>query len=112
MPTTLGNGNVTFGSGSAQSTAGSLLGVGQTPGGQSRSLGTTYSNGSGKPIWVSVSWTSPIGGAVGNFYVNGILAMYSVQDLYPRLQMMAVVPAGATYYCTGPGNFAYWIETR
>jgi hypothetical protein len=112
MATTIGNGNITFGNSTTQSTAGSLLGVSQTPGGQSRSLGTTYNNGSGKAMWVSVAWTSPIGGAVGNFYVNGILAMYSVQDLYPRLQMMACVPAGATYYCTGPGNFAYWIEIR
>jgi hypothetical protein len=112
MAITLGNGNITFGDSTTQSSADSLCGVGQSYGGQSRSLGTTYTNGTGKTIWVMTSWSSPIGGATAYFYVNSIVAQYRLQDLYPRLWIGSMVPPGATYYITGPGNFAYWIELR
>ena len=112
MAITLGNGNITFSDSTSQSTADSLAAVGQSYGNQSRSLGTTYTNSTGKAIWVSTSWSSPIGGATAYFYVNGIVSQYRVQDLYPRLWINSYVPVGATYYITGPGNFNNWTELR
>jgi len=107
MPTTLGSTTITFGDGTTQSSAAGLLGASgttiQAPG---RAAGTTYTNSTGKAIFVTVS----CGGAgVGNFYVNGILSQYSNQDAYPRVCMCAIVPRGATYSYSGPG-FSYWRE--
>jgi len=112
MAITLGNGNITFNDGTSQSGADSLAAVGQSYGARARSLGTTYTNSTGKAIWVCTSWSAPIGGATATFYVNGILSQYRLQDLYPRLWINSWVPIGATYYITGPGNFNTWIELQ
>ena len=112
MAITLGTGNVTFSDGSTQDVPDSLAAVGQSYGAHSRSLGTTYTNSTGKAIWVCTSWSSPIGGATAYFYVNGIISQYRIQDLYPRLWINSYIPVGATYYITGPGNFQTWIELR
>jgi hypothetical protein len=81
----------------------------QQPG---RSMNTTYTNSTGKPIWVSVCWSEPRQSPV-YLYVDGNLAMYSNQDTYPRPIVCGVVPNGSTYYATGGNNSpAYWIELR
>ena len=107
MAITLGSTNVTFGDSSTQaSAAGLLASSGTTIRNPSRGVGTTYTNSNGRAIWVSVSSGSS---GTGNFYVNGILQQYSIQDSYPRVCMAAVVPRGATYSYSGPG-FSYWTE--
>ena len=107
MPTTLGSTTITFGDSTTQSSAaGGLAASGTTVNAPSRATGTTYTNSTGRTIWVSVSCP---GAGTGNFYVNGILAQYSLQDAYPRVTMGVVVPRGATYSYSGPG-FNYWRE--
>jgi hypothetical protein len=107
MASTLGNGNITFGDSTSQSTAaGNLGGASSNMRQPSRSGGTTYTNSNGKAIWVSVSCPSS---GTGQMYVNGILSQYSIQDSYPRVCVCAVVPIGATYSYSGPG-FNYWCE--
>jgi hypothetical protein len=78
----------------------------------SRSSGTTYTNSTGKPIWVWYSATSATGGAVTTAYVDSNLACYTNMDLYPRAFAGFVVPIGSTYYINCGGNLAYWLELR
>jgi len=78
----------------------------------SRSFGTTYTNSTGKPIWVWYSATSPVGGAVATCYVDGNLACYTNMDLYPRLFACFIVPIGSTYSINSNSNLAYWLELR
>ena len=78
----------------------------------SRSSGTTYTNSTGKPIWVWYSATSATGGATTTAYVDGNLACYTTMDLYPRAFAGFIVPSGSTYYINCGGNLAYWLELR
>jgi len=79
----------------------------------SRALNTTYTNSTGKPIWVAVAWTST---GNGNYTatVNGNLAYYTTQDLYPRANVNFIVPIGGTYSVASSAgqNPAYWYELR
>ena len=78
----------------------------------SRSSGTTYTNSTGKPIWVWYSATNPQGGATTTAYVDGNLACYTLMDLYPRAFAGFVVPIGSTYSINCGGNLDYWLELR
>jgi hypothetical protein len=79
----------------------------------SRSLNVTYTNSTGKPIWVAVAWTAT---GNGNYtaYVGGVLAYFTTQDLYPRANVDFIVPIGATYYVQSSAGQspAYWLELR
>lgn len=79
----------------------------------SRALNTTYTNSTGKPIWVAVAWTAT---GSGNYTatVNGSQAYYTEQDLYPRANVDFIVPIGATYSVQSSAgqNPAYWFELR
>jgi hypothetical protein len=98
------------GSAAAPTAAGTFLGNNQSFSNQSRSLGTTYTNSTGKPIWVAVCWSDPRQSAV-YMYVNGTLAFYSNQDTYPRPTVNAIVPNGQTYQVTGGSSGYYlWAE--
>jgi hypothetical protein len=88
------------------------LGNGQSYQQPGRSMNTTYTNSTGKPIWVSICWSEPRQSPV-YLYVDGNLAMYSNQDTYPRPIVCGIVPNGSSYYATGGNNSpAYWIELR
>jgi hypothetical protein len=79
----------------------------------SRSINTTYTNSTGKPIWVAVAWTDT---GNGNYTatVNGNAAYFTTQDLYPRANVNIVVPIGATYSVSSSAGQtpAYWYELR
>lgn len=80
----------------------------------SRALSTTYTNSTGRPIWLSVSFGNSAN-QVCKLYVDGNLASYCEGDLYPRLTVTGVVPPGSTYYISrtsGSGGITYWIELR
>ena len=79
----------------------------------SRSLNTTYTNSTGKPIWVAVAWTATGSGSY-TATVNGNLAYYTTQDLYPRANVNFIVPIGGTYSVASSAgqNPAYWYELR
>jgi len=78
----------------------------------SRSFSTTYTNSTGKPIWVFHSATDARGGGSASGYVDGNQAFYCNMDLYPRVFACFVVPIGSTYYITSNSNNAYWFELR
>jgi hypothetical protein len=79
----------------------------------SRSINTTYTNSTGKPIWVAVAWTAT---GNGNYTatVNGNLAYFTTQDLYPRANVNIIVPIGATYSVSSSAGQtpSYWYELR
>jgi hypothetical protein len=78
----------------------------------SRAYNTTYTNSTGKPIWVWYSSNQARGGAVTQAYVNGALACYTHMDLYPRAFCGFIVPIGGTYYIDSGSNLDYWLELR
>jgi hypothetical protein len=78
----------------------------------SRASGTTYTNSTGKPIWVWYCATSATSGAITNAYVDNNLACRTEMDLYPRAFAGFIVPNGSTYYINCGGNLAYWLELR
>ena len=79
----------------------------------SRSLGVTYTNSTGKMLWVAVAWVHT---GTGEYYayVNGNFAYYTNQDLYPRANVNLLVPPGGTYvvYSAAGDTFLYWFELR
>ncbi len=83
----------------------------------SRALGTVYTNSTGRPIFVSVSFTSSSGSDGIQVQLNGgafaqigcSTASYSVANAW------FIVPAGATYELittAGSPNLTYWSELR
>jgi len=78
----------------------------------SRSFGTTYTNSTGKPIWVWYSSNGATGGAVTTAYVDGNIACYTHMDLYPRAFAGFVVPIGSTYSISSNSSIYYWLELR
>jgi hypothetical protein len=79
-----------------------------------RHLGTTYTNSSGKPMFLSVSGLSTGTGQNIQATVNG--AAVSVMGAYSTGQSInasAIVPAGGTYYVQNgsSGSFTSWTET-
>jgi hypothetical protein len=78
----------------------------------SRSYGTTYTNSTGKPIFVYAQSGSS-GYAMNLYgYVNGALAALSISDTFMRVQICFVVPIGSTYQITGNVANDYWLELR
>jgi hypothetical protein len=79
----------------------------------SRAINTTYTNSTGKPIWVAVAWTDT---GNGNYTatVNGNLAYFTTQDLYPRANVNFIVPIGNTYSVSSSTGQTpdYWYELR
>ena len=99
-----------------QTPANNSIGVGQTWQAVTRSLSTTYTNSTGKPIMVATS----IRGSSGSYaraYVDGvnILASTTIDCCgVPQISYFPftfVVPDGSTYYCTGV-SLILWRELR
>jgi len=120
MSSSLGNGNITFGDGTTQSTAYvGALGYGQTWQNvtASRVSGTTYYNTTGRPIYISLS-----GGMTQNetltIVINGVTVMNNTDNEPSGTNFSyfgsAIVPAGASYVCTSNGSPAFnvWSELR
>jgi hypothetical protein len=95
------------------------LGVGQTWQNffGSRSLGTSYTNDTGRPIVVSVWGT---GGAAADRFVSITIDGVKVEeqawsangDGNIRASASAIVPAGAVYVVVGTGTLEAWVELR
>lgn len=82
----------------------------------SRVPGTTYTNNTGKPIAVSVTFDNVTFGWPASIYVNGleIRGYYSAGTNFPA-GATAIVPAGSTYRAqtmNGSGNIVVWAELR
>ena len=79
----------------------------------SRALSTTYTNSTGRPIFVIVGPAGNINQTI-TFTVSGVNA-YSMPGSGSGIGMPAavVVPAGATYSCTfSNGSLSLWTELR
>ena len=80
----------------------------------SRVIGTTYTNTTGKPIAVAVSFRSTNGSARLLAYVSDFV----VADSYTvatntDTSAFFIVPDGATYYASSnPGTLVAWSELR
>jgi len=92
------------------------IGVGQTWQAVTRSLGTTYTNSTGRPIQVMVSMRGQGAGAA-IAYVGGLeIARANSPDCcgvaqYPTVPFSFIVPNNTTYLCTGNG-LSRWVELR
>lgn len=80
----------------------------------SRSAGTTYTNGSGRPIFVSVTVHGGDGGSSSIYVDSHEIGVAYQLGASCRMQLTAVVPAGSTYAVTVAGGSAVdaWWELR
>lgn len=97
------------------------IGVGQTwrDVTASRSFGTTYTNTTGKPIFVSYGVVNAVYSDVtsSSAVVNGVMVSYTGENSNRRSSISFIVPAGATYSVTAatngsPLSLSYWSELR
>jgi hypothetical protein len=102
---------------SASNTTIPLVGVDQTWQTVTRSLGTTYTNSTGKPIAVSVQ-ISLANGATATLTVGSVVVAQNtgrdgayIQDTVSGETLYAIVPNGATYVASG-GSLVRWVELR
>lgn len=114
--TTAANGGVTSVNGSTGAVTVQQIGVSQTWQNPSRSLGTTYTNSTGRPIQVTSSVYAQ-GGTYARAYVGGVMILDSrTVDCcgIPQISYFPfsfIVPNGTTYQITG-GGFTIWAELR
>lgn len=77
----------------------------------SRVLGTTYTNSTGRPIWVSVAVTLSAGSTMTGT-LNGIIVCRGfAQEGASQAWSGFIVPNGATYSVTG-STITSWVEVR
>jgi hypothetical protein len=89
------------------------LGYGQTWQAVSRSPDITYTNSTGKPIVVAVyAYSAGLNGGMTG-YVNGTAVYTSVGIWgYSSVDLVFIVPDGATYRVSNPGVAVGWMELR
>lgn len=116
MPVTLGGTSITYNNNASGSVPG--LGDGQTAGANlysgSRVYGTTYTNTTGKPIFVYISTSNYIG-VTFTINVNGQSQTVATTGAASSCWMCFIVPNGHTYSVSqsgGPPTFNYWYECR
>lgn len=97
-----------------------VIGIGQTWQNvtASRAVGTTYTNATGKPIYVSITpnFTNSQN-TTGNITVDGVIASsyvcYVAATTPPQYPMTVIVPNGSTYvFNTTVSTIRYWAELR
>lgn len=97
---------------------GPVLGIGQTwqNATASRSLGVTYTNSSGRPIYVSIVLQSPSGGSTTtNLLVDGNVVSANSRAIAGEPDThVAIIPNGSTYNVPSVGNttISSWMELR
>lgn len=84
------------------------LGVGQTWQNVSRSLGSTYTNNTGRPIQISIFASGSSGSALA-LIIDGIELLRTNQSA--SLHVTAVIPNGSSYTMTAAG-LGSWKELR
>lgn len=116
MTVTVAGTQITYNNSAAGTVPG--LGDGQTAGANlysgSRVYGTTYTNSTGKPIYVYIS-TSNYAGVTFTITVAGQAQTVANTGVASSCWMSFVVPNGATYVVSASGGtptFNYWYECR
>jgi hypothetical protein len=85
-----------------------LLGVGQTWQNVSRSLGSTYTNDTGRPIQISIFASGSSGSALA-LIIDGLELLRTNQSA--TIHVTAVIPNGSSYTMTAAG-LGSWKELR
>jgi len=82
----------------------------------SRAYGTTYTNSTGRPIFVSAYISLNTGTPQGDFYIDGNLIAsdlrYAPTTRQWIITMGGIVPNGSTYLINGGGTLNKWWELR
>lgn len=88
------------------------IGVGQTwqDVTATRTRNVTYTNTTGKPIYVSI--TTPIGSSLAYLEVGGVNVAGARDSSSPTTVFSAIVPNGSTYNANLLVNFTTWAELR
>ena len=112
--TTGDNGTITQG---MLATAASSIGVGQTWQNvyASRAVGTTYTNSTGKPIGVAISYTCSVASTVQGLTINGQSVYCAGSEIGNGSGFFLIVPDGNTYaFLTNGGTITIitWNELR
>lgn len=93
-----------------------VIGVSQTWQAPSRAIGTTYTNSTGKPIMVAISYTCNAGTSVQGLVINGVTVFAgAVNTAGSSGGFTLIVPNGATYVTTtnvGAMTLVLWSELR
>ena len=77
----------------------------------SRSLGATYTNNTGKPIYIWVDSWNPSGAHTVIIYANSVSACYAWGPAGEDAACGAIIPHGSSYTATGT-NLYFWSELR
>ena len=93
------------------------LGVNQTWGSQTRLIGTTYTNSTGKPIVVAITASCSAASAVQGLTINGVVVYAAANSSVAGVAsgFALVVPDGATYVTVtnvGTLTLVTWYELR
>ena len=93
------------------------LGVGQTWQNVvgSRAIGTTYTNTTGKPIFVAITTNGASSGLSASLQIADITVAISQQSVSSNvaLSVFGIVPNGSTYKCNSTQtSIIYWSELR
>lgn len=116
------NGNILTSNGTSwtSATPAGGIGIGQTWQLPARSASTTYTNSTGKPIFISIAFGQSLSGSgSSNVTIGGVL-VYSVgygsnaSGSSQPIAISLIVPDGSTYVVTVSGSvsIAYWAELR
>lgn len=87
------------------------IGYGQTWATYSRTSGTTYTNSTGRPIFVFVGLNATSGGQGYSIVINGV-TIGSGSVYSNSITASFIVPPSATYQVNFGGSFGYWSECR
>lgn len=114
MTTSITQTGIVFPDSTVQTTSAKQIGIDQTYLTPSRALGTTYTNTTAKPIWISVV-ASGSGGFAGLYLdVNGIRVQtqaHGPDSGLPYFSVSSIVPSGSTYNVSTSGmTLVSWTE--
>lgn len=106
---------IVFPDSTVQTTSAKQLGIDQTYITPSRAIGTTYTNTTAKPIWISVVASKPAGGFADLYLVvNNIMIQrhaHGSDSGVPYFMVSGVVPPGNTYTVSSDTmTLVSWIE--
>ena len=102
--------------GNTVATTNQVIGVGQTWQAVSRAIGTTYTNSTGKPIMVAITFTCSQNNTVQGLTINGVI-VYTIGSSVATYGsgFSLIVPDGATYVTATNGGtltLVTWAELR
>jgi hypothetical protein len=92
-----------------------VIGVSQTWQTVTRAIGTTYTNSTGKPIMVAISYTNSLASTVQGLVIDGVVVYCAGSEIGNGSGFSLIVPNGATYVTStnaGTMTLVTWTELR